>query len=145
MYRILLLFLSLSLFGNEMHFDYQAMNKEMFENKVVGHTIVGITRQSHSLYMLYFTPEGTCELWKGGFIYAGECWIDNESDQFFVHAFWPQYVSSEPNSLFCLQNALYGKPTSLRYYVHVQTGALLVAGKKFVAPVILAPGRAFSK
>lgn len=58
--------------------DYQRMNKEIFEEKIVGNTILGITRQSRSLYMLYFLSDGSCESWKQNQIYFGSWWIDQD-------------------------------------------------------------------
>lgn len=121
--------------------EYQRMDKAIFEEKIVGNTIVGITRQSQSLYMLYFLSDGSCELWKQNQVYAGTWWIDQEN---LVHAFWPDYVSSEPKSLFSPNNPSYGKPTSLRYYYNQSTGAVMIGGKAFQTSVLLVPGCAFS-
>lgn len=141
---VLLFAISFNLFAQEISLDYKLMDQGMFENIVVGNTIIGITRQSHSPYMLYFLSEGYCELWKQNQIFMGEWWIEtDETGHNFVRAFWPEYTSSEPASLFSPQNPRYGNATSLRYFINQETGAILVAGKKFLAPVILAPGHVF--
>ena len=124
--------------------DYQRMNKEVFHEKIVGNTVVGITRQSRSLYMLYFLTDGSCELWKQNQIYAGRWWIDLDSrGEDIVHAFWPQYTSCEPKSLFSPKNPFYGKPTSLRYYFNPTTAEVCIAGRAFRTMVLLVPGCAF--
>ena len=124
--------------------DYQRMNKEMFREVIVGNTILGITRQSKSLYMLHFRADGSCALWKQNQIYCGHWWIDqDQKGGDVVHAFWPGYVSSEPKSLFSPKNPAFGKPTTLRYYYNQTSGGVFVAGKAFQAPVLLAPGCAF--
>ncbi len=124
--------------------DYERMNKETFYEKIAGNTIVGITRQSRSLYMLYFLADGTCELWKQNQIYSGRWWIDQGlNGEDIVHAFWPNYISQEPKSLFSPKNPNYGKPTSLRYYLNPSTGGIFIAGKSFQTAVLLVPGCAF--
>lgn len=144
MIKLLFLVCSFCLFADEISLDYQLMDREVFENVVVGNTIIGTTRQSHSPYMLRFLSDGYCELWKQNQTFSGKWWIETDATgQNFIRAIWPQYTSSEPASLFSPQNSRYGTATLLRYYINRQTGAILVAGKKIVAPVILAPGRAF--
>lgn len=124
--------------------DYQRMNKETFHEKIVGNTVVGITRQSRSLYMLYFLEDGSCELWKQNQIYSGQWWIDQDpKGEDLVHAFWPNYISSEPKSLFSPKNPSYGKPTSLRYYFNTSSSEILIAGKTFQTSALLIPGCAF--
>lgn len=131
--------------ANSIFMDYQRMNKEIFEEKIVGNTIVGITRQSRSLYMLYFLSDGTCELWKQNQMYFGSWWIDQDLEgEDIVHAFWHNYISKEPKSLFFPKNPCYGKPTSLRYYYNQATGEILIGGKAFQTSVLLVPGCAFS-
>ncbi len=131
-------------FSEEFSIHYQIMDQDTFQKVVVGNTIAGTTRQSHSLYMLYFLPDGDCKLWKQDEIYEGSWWI--EKDEFsrdFVRAFWPEYTSSEPKSLFSPENPRYGTATSLRYYLNVKNGAVFLEGKGFLSPVILVPGSAF--
>ncbi|MCE5316446.1 MAG: hypothetical protein LLG04_03665 [Parachlamydia sp.] len=144
MLRFLLLVLSFSLAADEIPLCYQLMDQEMFQSRVVGNTIIGLTRQSNSLYMLHFSPQEECKLWKQNQIYSGKWWIEKDDQgRDVVRAFWPHYTSSEPASLFSPQNPRYGTATSLRYYLHAQTGAVLIAGKTFQASVILAPGLSF--
>lgn len=144
MFKFLLLSLCFSLSADEIPLVYQRMDREMFQNRVAGNTIIGITRQSRSLYMLYFAAQGECELWKQDQTYQGKWWIEQDSEnRDVVRAFWPTYTSSEPSSLFSPQNPRYGNATALRYYLHAQTGAVLVAGKTFQTSVILAPGHVF--
>ncbi len=132
------------LYADDLVVDYQRVTKETFHEKIVGNTIVGTTRQSRSLYMLYFLEDGSCELWKQNQIYSGRWWIDQDSKgEDVVHAFWPTYISQEPKSLFSPKNPSYGKPTSLRYYFDPESGGVLVAGKAFHASVLLVPGCAF--
>lgn len=132
------------IFSDEIPVRYQLMNHEMFQKTVVGNTIVGITRQSHSLYMLYFLPDGSCELWKQNQIYFGSWWLEKDKcERDCVRAFWPQYTSSERESLFSIENPHYGKATTVRYYFDLQSGAIFLAGRKFQTSVILAPGCAF--
>lgn len=50
MLRFLLLVLSFSLAADEISICYQLMDQEMFQRRVVGNTIIGLTRQSRSLY-----------------------------------------------------------------------------------------------
>jgi hypothetical protein len=127
--------------AKELLVDYQRMSRETFQEKIVGNTIVGITRQSRSLYMLYFREDGSCELWKQNQIYPGSWWIDRDSEgEDVVHAIWPNYVSQEPKSLFSPKNPAYGKPTSLRYYFDPANGGVIVEGKAFQAPVLLVHG-----
>jgi len=121
--------------------SYQNMNKEMFHEVVVGNTICGITRQSKSLYMLYFNADGSCTLWKQNQAYAGHWWIDQDPKKgTVVHAFWPTYISSESKSIFSPNNPRYGNPTSLRYCFDPASKGIFVLGKAFQAPVLLAPG-----
>jgi hypothetical protein len=131
------------LFGDPLLVDFQRMDRALFQKEVVGNTVIGVTRQSKSLYMLYFEADGACELWKQNQIYAGRWWIDQDPEgKDFIHAFWPGYISSEPKSLFSPKNPSYGKPTSLRYYFNRESKACFIRGKSFQAPVLLAPGRA---
>lgn len=130
--------------ADDISVNYQRMNKEIFHEKVVGNTIVGITRQSRSLYMLYFQTDGSCELWKQNQIYSGRWWIDlDPKGESIIHAFWPNYTSKEQKSLFSPQNPSYGKPTSLRYYLSSTSGEVLIAGKAFQTTALLVPGCAF--
>lgn len=143
--KFLFFILSSFLSAESIFMDYQRMDKGIFEEKVVGNTIVGITRQSRSLYMLYFLSDGSCELWKQNQIHSGSWWIDQDpKGEDIVHAFWPNYTSMEPKSLFSPKNSAYGKPTSLRYYYNQATGEVLIGGKTFQTSVLLVPGRAFS-
>lgn len=147
MLRLFLLILSFNfnfLTADEISLNYQLMDRVMFERLVVGNTIIGVTRQSHSLYMLYFLPEGSCVLWKKNETFAGNWWTEQEaSGDTIVRAFWPTYHSSEPASLFFPQNPNYGKATALHYYFNATTGGVIVAGKNFQTSVLLAPGRHF--
>lgn len=144
MKKIFVFLTSSFLWGDHLFLDYQRINQETFNEVIVGNTIVGITRQSKSLYMLYFLPEGSCELWKQNQIYSGRWWIDQDpKGEDVVHAFWPDYISLEPKSLFSLKNPSYGKPTSLRYYFDKSSGAILIRGKTFQTSVLLAPGCIF--
>lgn len=132
------------LWGDNLLLDYQRMNQEIFNEVVVGNTIVGTTRQSKSLYMLYFLPDGSCELWKQNQIFSGRWWIDQDpKGEDVVHAFWPNYISQSPKSLFSPKNPFYGKPTSLHYYYDRSSGAVFTKGKAFQTSVLLVPGCAF--
>jgi hypothetical protein len=144
MFRFLLLILSIRLIAEEIPLDYQLMDQEMFEDIIVGNTVIGITRQSHSVYLLYFLAQGDCTLWKQNQIYTGKWWIETDDlGRDCVRALWPDYVSSQPRSLFSPQNPRYGTATSLHYYIHRTTGALLLCTKKVQVPVLLAPGCVF--
>lgn len=136
--------LSLPTFSDEIPIHYKLMNQDTFQKIVVGNTIVGTTRQSHSLYMLYFLSDGSCELWKQSQIYTGRWWIEKDSlGKDVVRAFWPEYNSSEPKSLFSPKNPRYGTATSLRYYFDLDTSSVFIANKMVKTSVILVPGRAF--
>lgn len=138
------LVLRIVLLADEISVDYQLMDRDLFEKVVVGNTIVGVTRQSHSLYMLYFLQNGYCELLKQNQIYQGSWWIEKDKlGRDVVRAFWPEYSSSEPKSLFSFENPRYGSATAIRYYMNA-AGALFLAGKTFQVPVILVPGCAFA-
>lgn len=140
---IFLVFFSF-LCADNVSMDYQRMNKATFHEKIVGNTVIGITRQSRSLYMLHFLADGSCKLWKQNQIYSGKWWIDQDSKgEDLVHAFWPSYTSQESKSLFCPTNPSYGKPTSLRYYFNPTNGELLIAGKTFQTSVLLLSGCIF--
>jgi hypothetical protein len=145
MFRLILFLCSFNLLAaNEISLNYKLMDEAMFERLVVGNTIVGITRQSRSLYMLHFLPEGSCVLWKKGETFAGYWWMErNASEKTMIRAFWPNYRSSEPASLFFPQNPRYGNATALCYYYNAETGAVILAGKKFQTSVVLVPGRSF--
>jgi hypothetical protein len=133
--------------AEEISIDYQLLNGQLLQELVVGNTVVGVTRQSQSLYMLYFLPDGYCELWKENRIYLGSWWIekDPEDQQEYLRAFWPDYTSTQPGSLFSPQNRRYGQPTKVRYYFNPSTRALLLAGKTFQTPLVLVPGCAFPR
>ena len=124
---------------------YQLMDHDAFRKIVVGNTVLGITRQSHSVYMVYFASDGVCELWKHNQVYSGTWRIEKDTlGRDCVRAFWPHYTSSEPQSLFSPENSRFGTATSVWYYSDSQQpNTILVATKKFRAHVILAPGRAF--
>ncbi len=136
--------LSQFLCADDISLLFQRMDKEAFQEKVVGNTVVGITRHSQSLYMLYFLEDGSCELWKQNQNYSGHWWIDQDPDGTdLVHAFWPNYISQHSKSLFSPENPSYGKPTSERYYFNLASGQILIAGKSFQTPALLVPGCAF--
>ncbi len=124
---------------------YELIDRKAFGTVVVGNTVVGITRQSHSLYMVYFAPEGHCTLWKQDQVYKGTWWIEKDTrERDFVRAIWPEYTSSHAQSLFSKEHPHYGKATSVWYYTDTTVpGTLYVANKRFRAPVILVPGKAF--
>lgn len=144
MLKFLLIILSFRLIAEEIPLDYQRMDREMFETTVVGNTVIGITRQSHSVYLLYFLPQGDCELWKQNQTYSGKWWIETDAlGGDVVRAFWPDYTSSKVESLFSPKNPRYGTATSLRYYIHRETGALLLSSKKTFRPALLVPGCVF--
>jgi len=44
--------------------EYELADEDAFRSKVVGNTVVGMTRQSNSLYLLYFAADGSSELFK---------------------------------------------------------------------------------
>ncbi|MBS0656207.1 MAG: hypothetical protein JSR46_10550 [Verrucomicrobia bacterium] len=67
------------LHGQELNVQYERLDGPAFHERIVGNTVVGITRQSKSLYMLYFAQDGVCELSKGQQIYAGKWWIDKDA------------------------------------------------------------------
>lgn len=68
---LLTLYFPVHIFPDEIPIHYQLIDRDSFQDIVVGNTIVGVTLQSHSLYMLHFLPDGYCELWKQNKIYAG--------------------------------------------------------------------------
>ena len=110
--------------GKSLLADYQRMSRGFFCEKIVSNTIVGVTRQSRSLYMLYFREDGSCELWKQNQIYLGHWWIDQDSlGEDVVHAFWPDYISGETKSLFSPKNPAFGKPTSLSAIISIRQPA----------------------
>lgn len=123
--------------------NYELVDEGTFHKLIVGNTVVGITRQSNSLYKLYFAADGVCELWKQQQIYSGSWWINkNEVGQDVVHAFWPNYQSTEPKSLFSPENPRFGNATSVLYYFSPQVpNALMIATKSFQLAAIIAPGR----
>lgn len=132
------------LFANEINIKYQLLDRNEFEKVVVGNSVVGMTRQSHSLYILWFKQDGLCELWKGNKIYPGKWWIEKDIDnRDIVRAFWPSYTSSEPKSLFSPENPRFGEATSIGYYRNSENGALLLVGKKFALSALLIPGCCF--
>lgn len=124
---------------------YQLLNKESFDKVVVGNTIVGVTRNSHSLYLLYFAPLGNCELWKQNQIYPGSWWTEKDTcGRTNVRAIWPDYQSSSPKSIFSTDNPKYGSATSVWYYVDIeQPDTLILATEKFRTPLLIIPGRSF--
>src|SRR5690349_4269318 len=102
---------------DEIPVNYQLMDRQAFENVVVGNTLVGTTHYSHSLYMIYFLPEGECHLWKQNQIYSGQWWIEtNQEGNDYIRAFWPEYFSTNQKSLFSPENPRYGHATHVRYY-----------------------------
>lgn len=130
---------------NTIPVNFRLMDQKTFQKIVVGNTIVGMTRQSQSLYLLYFAQDGTCELWKQNNVYLGSWWSEkDELGRDFMRAHWPDYASTEKKSLFSPANPNYGSATSVWYYVDAQqTDTLIVATKDFRSPVLLIPGRAF--
>lgn len=135
---IYLCMLSFSLFSeDQIAITYQLMDAKAFQERVVGNTVVGITRQSFSLYMLYFERDGTCILLKGNKEYQGEWWFEKE----YVRAFWPEYQSAHPQSIFSKENPRYGNATAIQYYFDGEN--ILVANKNFTASVLLLKGKAF--
>ena len=124
---------------------YELINEAMFRQYIVGNTVVGITRQSNSLYMLYFVEDGTCTMWKQNKIYNGSWWVEKDKDSHdFFRAIWQQYKSNEPNSLFHPENPRFGNATSLWYYRDFQSPhGFQIATKNFRETVIVAPGCAF--
>jgi hypothetical protein len=128
----------------EIPVSYHLMNHNMFQTIVVGNTVVGMTRQSHSVYMLYFASDGSCDLWKQNRVYLGRWWLEkDEFNRDYVRAIWPQYSSLHPQSLFSPDNPRYGTATAIWYYVDSTHSKFLVANRKFQAQVLLVPGRAF--
>lgn len=130
---------------NSIPVNYRLMDLKTFQKLVVGNTIVGMTRQSQSLYLLYFAEDGSCELWKQNKVYLGTWWSEKDDlGRDFMRAHWPDYASAEKKSLFSPANPNYGSATSVWYYVDVQqSDTVLVATKDFRSPVLLMPGRAF--
>lgn len=127
--------------------NYHLMTGHDFQEIVVGNTVLGVTRHSHSLYMVFFEAEGTCELWKQNQVYQGHWWIEkDEQNRDFIRAYWPQYNSFDPKSIFYPDNPDYGSATAVWYYVDPSCpDTLLLAKKSFRAPITLVPGRAFPK
>lgn len=123
--------------------DYELLDHAAFHKNIAGNTVVGVTRQSKSLYMLYFAPDGTCELWKQDQIFNGTWWINkDEQGRDVVHAFWPEYQSTEPKSLFSPENPRFGNATSILYYGSSQhPNALLLVTKSMQAAATVVPGR----
>jgi|GEM_PF-1946041 len=137
-------FLSLFCFSEDISLRYERMNEDTFQKVIVGNTLVGRTSQSHSLYMLYFTVEGECELWKKSQIYLGHWWIEKDKlGQDIVRAFWPSYHSSEADSLFSPMNPRYGTATSVRYYFDPHSRSVFLANSRMYTSAVLIPGRAF--
>lgn len=145
---LIALCLCISFYGysDEIDVQYELMDRNAFQEIVVGNTIVGISLNSHSLYMLYFLPDGYCELWKQNQIYEGKWWIETDAlGRDFVRAFWPTYISSKPQSLFSPENPRYGNATSVRYYRNPKSGTIMLAGKNFQASALLVPGCPFAR
>lgn len=147
---ILAIFLSsLSLYSEEtaISINYELLDNDAFHRTIVGNTVVGVTRQSKSVYMLYFAPEGICQLWKQSQIFEGSWWIDkDEKGRSVVHAFWPTYRSTQPKSLFSTENPRYGTPTSVLYYHSPQNkNALLLVTKSAQAAATVVPGKQFGE
>lgn len=126
---------------------YELLDSAAFQQKVVGNTVVGITPQSKSLYMVYFAKGGVCELWKAGQIYVGKWWIDRDANgqdavSDVVHAFWPEYQSTQPKSLFHPENQRFGNATSVWYYASIdQPNALMLLTKSAQGVALIVPGR----
>lgn len=130
--------------SNDVAANYQLMDQKLFEQQIVGNTLIGVTHHSHSLYMLHFLPDGACELWKQNHIYKGSWWIEKDQlDQDYVRAFWPDYSSSERNSLFSPQNPRYGNPTAVWYYLDLQSKSLLLVTRAYQTIALWVEGRAF--
>lgn len=144
--KILLLAISVSfrLIADDISLDYQLMNRQMFESTVVSNTIIGITPNSHNLYMLYFLPKGLCELWIKDQVFSGKWWSETDLEgKDCVRAFWPEYTSPAPTSLFFPQSPKYGNATSVRYYINPKTKGIIIAGKKKLTHAVIASGNVF--
>ena len=63
---------------NAIPVNYQLMDHKAFERIVVGNTVVGVTSNSKSLYLLYFAKDGICELWKQDKVYTGTWWVEKD-------------------------------------------------------------------
>lgn len=118
---------------NSISVNYKLMDQSAFKKIIAGRTIAGVSSNSKSLYLLYFAPDGTCEMWKQNHIYTGTWWAeqDDEGKDFF-RAFWPDYAHKQP------------EPTSAWYYFDSQqSDTLFVTTKTERYPVLLLPGKAF--
>lgn len=124
--------------------NYQLMDRKTFERLVVGNTVVGVTSNSKSLYLLYFAKDGVSEMWKQDKVYAGTWWIEkDELGRDFMRAIWPEYSSSQKQSKFS-SSSQSGDATAAWYYVDPkQADTLLVATETYRTPVLLLPGRSF--
>lgn len=140
-----LLLFNINTFADELLINYQLLDRIEFEKTVVGNTVVGITRPSSSLYMLHFLPDGICRLWKRNKIYEGTWWFETDSQsRDMVRAYWPNYISSDPQSLFSPKNPKFGTATAVRYYRDPQNStSILISGKTFACTALLIPGCAF--
>ena len=123
---------------NTIPVNYRLMDQSTFQKVVVGQTIVGVTSNSKSLYLLYFAKDGSCDLWKQNLVYPGTWWIEkDELGRDFMRAFWPGYAKSSNSNPK-------DEATSIWYYVDPQQAdTLIVATKNERSPVLLVPGRAF--
>lgn len=129
---------AVSIFAIEIPITYHLMDRKEFETWIVDRVVIGVTRQSQSLYMLHFFANGKCELCKQNKTYAGHWWIEQDQDgQDYVRAFWPLYTSVEPNSLFSPQNPNYGKATKVRYFCDQEHHFFFITGKNFQSSIIV--------
>jgi hypothetical protein len=124
------------------------MNKTIFNKLIVGNTVIGITRFSKSPYMLYFSEDGQCDMWKEDRIYEGKWWYNEEKQT--VHARWPNYVSKMIESQFYPNNPLNKEPTSVVYYYDPDTTFETFAyiskpGVFLYSPVRISKGKRFPK
>ncbi len=130
---------------NAIPVNFQLMDHSTFQKIVVGNTIVGVTSNSKSLYLLYFAKDGVCEMWKGDKVYPGSWWAEkDELGRDFFRAYWPEYSSGHKDSKFSSPNTGKSDATSAWYYVDSkQSDTLIVATKTYRTPVLVLPGRAF--
>ncbi len=144
MYRIItLLLLCVPLYLQAKSLEYELLDEAGFRSMIAGNTVVGVTRQSNSLYKLYFAHDGTCELFKQNALYKGLWWTSkDESGDDIIHAYWPEYTSQDERSLFNSQHPRYGSPTSVRYYIAKEAPyGLLLVTKSIQVHALLVPGK----
>jgi hypothetical protein len=66
------------------------LSEKELQSVVSGNSMIGVTSHSHSLYELYFEPDGTLYFRKSSDnqqVYVGKWWITGN----IIHSQWPSY------------------------------------------------------